>query len=530
MDDDEYSSTGSDGDGDYTNKDMFDLAADSMCCGRYGYYVVLTEEAIRKEVTQQAAFTAEVLSVPADWALALLLHYQWCAYDVMFYWDSDQDAVRHAVGLPAAGDTVPALDNKDGEETVTCGICLEVRPTAATATAGCAHRYCHHCWRGYIAAAVAGGGASRCLVLRCPDPSCRRAVLRGTVERFTTGAYDPALTRSYAGAHGATGTLRPCPAAGCGCAIKKIYAGSHDGGDVFCRCGAGFCWSCGGAPHWPASCAAAAARGAGDAEAATAAWLAVHAKPCPRCRRLVGRPDGAGDGGWCCGSVVCAPPCAYRFCWRCLCNMADPNRPRISHYDCPEIYETAAGGAAEEEQERRRERARRALEGFLRYDDMWEKSMAVRRSAEGELRWLREGGGLGKLGLKWGVMVREVEFVEEAWARLAEGRRVVGNVCLFARTMQGVDEDEDGRRRRDLLEFQLGKADDILGRLQRCVEEGPAGKDLEEFSYEVRNLACVAREYVHNFAKAVGSGEVGKPPSTAKTRSGTLEFQQAVRA
>ncbi|CAL5014060.1 unnamed protein product [Urochloa decumbens] len=526
--DEEYYSSGSDGsseasddyslsgcsDGDYIREIIGDA---TMCCsGRYGY-AVLTEQDIRRQLRQQAAFTAEALSVPADWALPLLVHYRWREYDLIFDWDSDQDAVRHAVGLPAAGAGETPAPAKD--ETVTCGICLEARPAAATASVGCAHRYCHACWRGYVAAAAADGGV-RCLALRCPDASCSRAVLRGTVERFATGAYVRALTRSFLDARGGAGDLKPCPAAGCGCAIKLVYV---DGGvDVVCRCGTGFCWRCGGAPHWPASCAAAAQWARGDAEAASAAWLAVHAKPCPRCRRPVGRPDGVGVE--CCGTIVCAPPCAHRFCWRCLCDMADPNRPRISHYDCPEAY-------AAEQDEAERERARRALDGFLRHDDMWEASMAARRSAEREIRRLRgDGGGeLEKFGLAWGVISTDVEFVVEAWEQVAEGRRVAGNVCLFARSMRGVveeeEEDGDGRWRRDLLEFQLGQADDILGRLQRRVEKGPAaGKDLTEFSYEVRNLSSVARLFIGNFAKAVATGEVGGPASSGKsgTGSGTL--------
>jgi ariadne-1 len=203
-------------------------------------------------------------------------------------------------------------------------------------SAGCGHRFCHECWRGFVAAAF--GDGARCLALRCPAASCRRAVLRGTFERFSTGDYGRLLLRSYVDAPG-TG-LRPCPAPGCGCAVK-VYAAAVR--DVLCQCGRGFCLRCGGAAHWPASCGA-VERWARDADAASAAWLLVHAKPCPQCRRPIGRPD---DGGY--GSIVCAPPCSYRFCWRCLSPMDDPHRPRVSHYDCPELY--APEQEAEEDEE-----------------------------------------------------------------------------------------------------------------------------------------------------------------------------------
>ncbi|XP_004974921.1 probable E3 ubiquitin-protein ligase ARI8 [Setaria italica] len=252
--DDEYSS-GSD---DETIIIDFDGAG---CCGRR--YAVLTEQKIRQKLSLEAAMTAEELSVPEDWALALLFHYRWRAYDLQHDWESDQAAVRDAVGLPGAGDTAPDRDDEeDKETTVACGICLEARPAAAMASAGCALRFCH--------------------------------------------------------------------------------------------------------------------------------------------------------GG--CGSIVCAPPCSYRFCWRCLCPMGDPYRPRISHYDCPELYAPEQEAEDDEESrkahERRRERAGRALEG-LRLRDQEEE-----------------------------------------------------------------EDDDDGHRAQwDLLDFQLGQAGAMLLRLQCCVEVGPERKD-----------------------------------------------------
>jgi hypothetical protein len=51
--------------------------------------------------------------------------------------------------------------------------------------------------------------------------------------------------------------------------------------------------------------------------------------------------------------------------------MSDPHRPRVSHYDCPEVtpgQEAKEDEEARAEHKRLRARARRALEGFLRYD------------------------------------------------------------------------------------------------------------------------------------------------------------------
>lgn len=65
---------------------------------------MLTEEKIRQQLSLEAAMTAEVLSVQEDWALALLVHYRWRAYDLEDDWEIDQAAVRNAVGLRGAGD------------------------------------------------------------------------------------------------------------------------------------------------------------------------------------------------------------------------------------------------------------------------------------------------------------------------------------------------------------------------------------------------------------------------------------------
>ncbi|CAO2211782.1 unnamed protein product [Urochloa humidicola] len=499
MDDDGETSGGYEATLDESSSgDIFDDA--SMCCIRR--YAVLTEQAIRKELSQQAAFTAEALSVPADWALALLLHYRWRAYDLFFDWDSDQDAVRRAVGLPPA-----AAPDNDGEETVTCGICLEAKPAAATATAGCAHRYCHDCWRRYVSAAAGGGGggAARCLALRCPDASCSRAVLRRTVERFATGGA-PTPTRMAA--------------RGTSCRARRPDAAAPSS------------WSTTTTTRRPAAAATTCRAGAAPGSAGGAAARRTGRRAARR--RRGGRARARARRGWRCtpsrargaaawsAAPTPAGPAAAASCARTASAGAasapwpTPTAPRISHFDCPEVH-------ASPEKEAERERA---LDGFLRHDGLWEASMAARRSAERELARLRDGGGLEKLALAWGVICRDVEFVEEAWERVAEGRRVVGNVCLFAR---GIEEEEDdggdGRRRRDLLEFQLGKADEILGRLQRCVEEGPAGKGLADFSCEVRNLSCVARLFIGNFAKAVASGEVGEQPASSGKSgigSGTL--------
>ncbi|KAK8451700.1 hypothetical protein SEVIR_6G252150v4 [Setaria viridis] len=191
---DEYSS-GSD---DETIIIDFDGAG---CCGRR--YAVLTEQKIRQELSLEAAMTAEELSVPEDWALALLFQYRWRAYDLQHDWESDQAAVRDAVGLPGAGDTAPDRDDEeDKETTMACGICLEARPAAAMASAGCAHRFCHggcgsivcappcsyrFCWRASARWATPTAPASATTTARSSTRRSRRRRTTRSPGRRTSG-------------------------------------------------------------------------------------------------------------------------------------------------------------------------------------------------------------------------------------------------------------------------------------------------------------------------------------------------------
>ncbi|KAL6661983.1 hypothetical protein ACP70R_001367 [Stipagrostis hirtigluma subsp. patula] len=486
-----YSYVGSSSDdefcGDYDDVEEYRLYP----AERWNRYVVLTEAEIQQRLSNEAAEMAAALSVPPDWALALLGHYRWNTVQLQEDWSADQGRVRDAVGLRGDADADTAVPGR--EETMTCGICLEDRPSPEIASAGCAHHYCHDCWRGYVAAAVDDG--PRCLSLRCPDASCSTAVLRGTVERFATDAgravYARRLSRSYVEARGLR--LKPCPAAGCGCAVDILWYSAD--GDVQCRCGQGFCARCGGAPHWPASCAA-MARWARAADEASADWILLNTKPCPRCRRPIERVDG-------CHKVRCAAPCSYRFCWSCLGPWAVPFCG--SHRECVGDY-----WAPEPEREtEERALARRRLDRFLRYQDMWMASLRSRRDAEREVRRLGDGGGLAEL-----MNLPRALDVAAAWEQVAEGRRVLGNACAHGLSLR----EAAAGWRAELFEHQHGEADAMLKRLQRRAQEAAAlEKGMAELCIDLRTLTAVARHFIGNFAKAVQDG--GLPDGCAPAAS-----------
>ncbi|CAN6297856.1 unnamed protein product [Urochloa humidicola] len=327
---------------------------------------------------------------------------------------------------------------------------------------------------------------------------------KGFATRAGADAYARALARSYVDARHRR--FKPCTAPGCGLSIEVAPGASAEDADLECRCGNAFCWRCGGAPHWPAGCAA-AARWARDADDATAGWLLLNTKPCPRCRRPIERIGG-------CDNMECAAPCGHRFCWGCL----EPT-PTTPEYGtnvwrrCErEQPPPEAAGTMEE-----KARPQMALDRFLYYQELWMDNLRERRNAEAELRKLRRhdwrlprAPGEAESGC--------LEILEAAWEQVAEGRRVLGNACAHGKRLQEADE-----ARWELFEFQHSETDAVLERLQELAVMGAAQvESLEVFRGNLAELTWAARLGVENFAKAVEDEmpEVGAPTSTGKS-SGT---------
>ncbi|CAL5004759.1 unnamed protein product [Urochloa decumbens] len=449
--------------------------------------VVLTEPEIIQRLFQEVDATAELLSVPADWALALLVHYRWDPLRLQEEWFADQDRVRGAVGL---GDAAAGLVAGGGDDTtMACPICTEVKPAEEMASAGCAHYYCHDCWSAYVAAALYGG---HCLALRCPGASCSRAVLRGMAEHFAGGdadAYARALARAYIEAR--RRWLKPCTSPGCGCVIEVSHPDGGGGSDLACRCGNAFCWRCGGAPHRPASCAA-VARWAVEADAASADWILLHTKPCPACRRRIE----AAPGG--CNRMMCAPPCNHVFCWGCLAPLPTVgSAPILHHGRCGRDPDADADEWTATEEE---VRAEKALGRFLYYQDMWMEYHRRRRDAEAKL-WDVVEHKMPRASLP--AMREYLDAVAAAWEQVAEGWRVLGNACAHGQSLREAADPA----RRELFEYQRGEAGKALDRLRsRAMEKKLVPERLLALGVELANMTRLTRQCVENFARAVEEG------------------------
>ncbi|CAN6363674.1 unnamed protein product, partial [Urochloa humidicola] len=102
--------------------------------------------------------------------------------------------------LPAEGGALVPPPRSQTQYYV-CAICFEEHPAGRTRLAGCYHRYCNSCWRGYIFHAALGDGP-RWLSLRCPDPACSATVVQDLVDAVadTRGSRSGRMWRTPAAA------------------------------------------------------------------------------------------------------------------------------------------------------------------------------------------------------------------------------------------------------------------------------------------------------------------------------------------
>ncbi|KAL6907833.1 hypothetical protein ACP4OV_002003 [Aristida adscensionis] len=449
-------------------------------------YVFLTEDDVRARQEADTAEVAEVLSIPAGFAAALLRHLKWQPGRVQEEWFSDDRRLRAAVGLPPHGAPVATARST---RRLTCAICFDGHDTGRTRSAACAtHFYCDECWRGYLHAAV-GDGAARCLSLRCPDPSCSAAVVRELVDEVADDA-DKALyarlsLRSYVEDGG--GRIRWCPAPGCALAVK--LAGDAAAADVVCRCKHGFCFRCGEDPHRPVSCDTVRAwllKNSSDLSE-TANWALANTKHCPACRRPIEKDQG-------CMHMMC--PCGHDFCWLCLDRWDD-------HRGCEAFRAAAGDGAAGAEDERPRE-ARAALDRYLYHYERWAANRASLRRVSEDVAAL-EASELGRMA-----------FLTAAYAQIADGRRVLQWTYAYGYYL---DPARDGKKRA-LFEDLQDQANSRLEQLHGCVElerreifgaGGDAAVVAELLGYyrkRVENLTVVTRTFLGNLVKAFETTEL----------------------
>ncbi|XP_034922591.1 probable E3 ubiquitin-protein ligase ARI7 isoform X1 [Populus alba] len=456
-------------------------------------YTVLKEEDIRQRQEDDITRVSTVLSISRVAASILLRHYNWSISKVHDAWFSDEDAVRISVGL---------LDKQvvqfSNARELTCGICFESFPRNKIISASCGHPFCNTCWSGYISTTINDGPG--CLMLRCPDPSCRAAVGQDMINLLAPDEdkekYSRYLLRSYVEGNRKT---KWCPAPGCEYAVD--FAAGSGSFDVSCLCSHSFCWNCVEEAHRPVDCGTVEKWILkNSAESENMNWILANSKPCPKCKRPIEKNQG-------CMHMTCTPPCKFEFCWLCLGAWSDHGERTGGFYACNR-YEAAKQEGAYDESERRREMAKNSLERYTHYYERWASNQLSRQKALADLHQMQTVH-LEKLSDIHCTPESQLKFITEAWLQIVECRRVLKWTYAYGFYLP---EHEHGKRQ--FFEYLQGEAESGLERLHQCAEkelqqflaaDGPS-KEFDEFRTKLAGLTSVTKNYFENLVRALENG------------------------
>ncbi|KAH8502406.1 hypothetical protein H0E87_013921 [Populus deltoides] len=471
-------------------------------------YTVLKEEDILNRQEDDVTRVSTVLSITRVAASILLRHYNWSVSKVHDAWFADEDAVRKSVGL---------LDKQvvqfSNAREITCGICFESIPSDKIISAACGHPFCNTCWSGYISTTINDGPG--CLMLRCPDPSCRAAVGQDMINLLAPGGdkekYSRYLLRSYIEDNRKT---KWCPAPGCEYAID--FAAGSGSFDVSCLCSHSFCWNCAEEAHRPVDCGTVTKWILkNSAESENMNWILANSKPCPKCKRPIEKNQG-------CMHITCTPPCKFEFCWLCLGAWSDHGERTGGFYACNR-YEAAKQEGAYDESERRREMAKNSLERYTHYYERWASNQLSRQKALVDLHQMQTVH-LEKLSDIHCTPESQLKFIAEAWLQIVECRRVLKWTYAYGFYLH-----EHEHAKRQFFEYLQGEAESGLERLHQCAEkelqqflaaDGPS-KEFDEFRTKLAGLTSVTKNYFENLVRALENGlaDVDSHGACSKTTS-----------
>lgn len=431
-----------------------------------------------------------VLSVTKVEACTLLCHYKWNVSQLHDEWFVDEEKVRKTVGLPSG----PVVSFPDAEE-LTCGICFDDCLPDETRSGVCGHPYCVTCWKGYITAAINDGPG--CLLLRCPEPSCRAVVGQDVIHELASEEekekFSRYFFRSYIEDKRKT---KWCPAPGCDNAVE--YEIGSNIYDVTCLCSHVFCWNCCEDIHRPVDCDTVAKwMLKNSAESENMTWIIANSKPCPKCKRAIEKNMG-------CMHMTCTAPCRFEFCWLCLGDWSEHNDKTGGFYSCNR-YEAAKEDKEFVEEERKREQAKNYLEKYTHYYERWAGNQKSRDKAIADLREM-QAVHLEKLGNNVKEPVSQLKFIIEAWQQIIECRRVLKWTYAYGYYLP---EREHGKRQ--LFEYLQGEAEAGLERLHQCAEkelndfldEEEPKADFIAFRQKLAGLTGVTRTYFENLVRAL---------------------------
>ncbi|KAE8670291.1 putative E3 ubiquitin-protein ligase ARI7 [Hibiscus syriacus] len=264
-------------------------------------------------------------------ATILLHRYNWNVNQVHEEWFANEERVRKSVGLLER----PAIDVSDASK-FTCGICFELLPCDNFASACCGHPFCRDCWQGYLCTRINDGPG--CLLLRCPEPSCKASVGPDMIDKLATceekEKYSQFLLRSYIEDNRET---KWCPAPGC---ENAVY----------------FAVGCGDFDN--------------SVDGENMNWILNNSKICPKCKRPIEKNLG-------CMHMTCMPPCGYEFCWLCLGPWSQHGSNTGGFNSCYGYEAAKKKGFVDTKF--RRDMAKNSLDRYTHYYERWAINQSVCR-------------------------------------------------------------------------------------------------------------------------------------------------------
>ncbi|XP_062005704.1 probable E3 ubiquitin-protein ligase ARI8 [Rosa rugosa] len=424
-------------------------------------YTFLKEEEIAKLQKDYITEVSTVLSISKSDACLLLLYFNWRDEELKDEWFADEEKVRENAGLL---EKPMVKHSASANQPITCRICFDEYYYSSESTissilsTSCGHPYCRDCWEGYISTSICDSGPA-CLMLRCPEPSCKAAVGPELIENVlvVTGKkaeydkYKHYLLRSYV-EHNRK-KIRWCPAPDCKYAIKFDAPDRMSSYDVSCLCSHSYCWNCEEENHRPVFCETVKKwilKNADDSQ--NGQWIMVNTKPCPKCNRSIEKNQG-------CNHMTCTAPCRFQFCWYCLgpygtchCNAFNRRATDMSG---------GVWGMAEKE----RMQAKIDLERYAHYYERWanngsSKERALKDFDKVKTVHIKELGHIQK-----NTIEHKYDFIIEAWQQIIECRQVLRWTYAYGYYMK---ENEDAKRH--LFEHLQGHAEFSLERLHKCAE------------------------------------------------------------
>ncbi|XP_016451950.1 putative E3 ubiquitin-protein ligase ARI8 [Nicotiana tabacum] len=448
-------------------------------------YTILKDTDIHQLIKDDISKTTTILSVKRDVALALLRHYNWNMTKANEEWFANKLEVSKAIGMLLEKEETTSLDSN----LVNCGICFEEYTVDKIAFAACKqHPFCKGCWECYISTSINDG--PKCLVLRCPNPSCNMMVGESMIVKLASDKdklkYYDYMFRSYVEENR---KIKWCPAPGCEYAVE-FEIGSENY-DVICDCSNDFCWNCLDEIHRPIDCNTIEKwKNRNFEEAANTKWILAFTKKCPQCNKSIEKNKG-------CMHMTCV--CYYQFCWLCLAK-----------------WDSCIGGCNGFEENKE---VKEAKKNILRYTHYYERWVSNEKSKQQALKDLNEmrNEGVKKLSELHSLPETELEFIIQAWQQIVECRRVLKWSYAY-----GFYLPEEDKVKTQFFEYLQGEAGADLERLHHCAEqelldhlgstkkldytEQGSYKNYERFRSKLIGLTKVTGNYFEKLVTALENG------------------------